>query len=420
MTPDEISQKMDEGDVDVINGVLGGTVVAKTEPQVSEEAVVQTEVNTEEEIKENIDGVEETTEIKPEVVPEVPAVNIDELEREANLAKLENERSQKEKERILVENRQLGQKLTQAKLAREEVEKQLQRQKEEQVRRESLVVPPTSEEESEFASEISKANRKLIEDIADRMGTSDPVVQELAHKMAKYEAADDARKAEEETRKQKFEDEQTQKRLYSEINEVQTKYPELKTSKPVDQLENDIVEFKKNLIHVTKVTTEIELNKAIEDYYEGGTTRELADKHGIKPVEDYQTLTVLRDLVDLKNGIKVNKYTGEDELITDGLGQKVRYGSIEEAYKISNYYDTLNKTRLESIREIGAKITQRQNAPVTLSPSETAPIEETLSPDQKAQLLNTPQKVLNANPQLQQQVDKIYAELGMEPPKHRR
>ena len=126
------------------------------------------------------------------------------------------------------------------------------------------------------------------------------------------------------------------------------------------------------------------------------------------------------DLVDLKNGIQYNPKTGEDEYITDSIGNRVRYRSIEEAYKVSNYFDTMNKARIDSYKEVNEKLTARNAAPVVLDVSETAPLETTYTEEQMRELMATPERQLKRNPQLRQQVENLYASLGMEAPKYKR
>ena len=128
------------------------------------------------------------------------------------------------------------------------------------------------------------------------------------------------------------------------------------------------------------------------------------------------------ELMDAKDGVKFNTSTGNYEPIVDDLGNQVRYRSLEEVYRINNYYDELNKQRQKAYTDVNNKLSAFNSAPVTLTTSQTTSVSERLSEDQIREGINIPLTDRNwaNNPVKRELVEKAYLAAGTTPPSTRR
>jgi septal ring factor EnvC (AmiA/AmiB activator) len=193
--------------------------------------------------------------------------------------------------------------------------------------------------------------------------------------------------------------------------------PELQTKRSIKELNEDFLRFRKDISYISNAKNVQELERAIEEYYKGGDIKNIADRNGIKPVDEYDKLAKLMEVIDLKDGLKFNNRTGEYEPILDDGGNRIRYRSLEEAYKINNYYDEINKARKQAFKDVNNKLTTLQNAPVTLPQTVTTSLDEHYTTEQMREILNMPVNQWKNDPRKRQMVEKVYSDLGIPLPK---
>lgn len=248
-------------------------------------------------------------------------------------------------------------------------------------------------------------------------GVKSSEVGELKKELLRIKELEERRAKEYEEAQQRQEEEYRQKKLIKDLDSFTSKYPELKMSDSIENLNREWMGFRKNILNITGATSPKELEHYIDDYVKGGKTKELADSHGIPFVKDYDKLMTVYELLDMKRGIKYNKELGVEEPILDDENKPVRYRTIEEAYKLSKYYDELNQARLSSMKDVQQKLRQRSQAAVTLNETETSSFDTGLSKADISRLIKMDPKQYKNNPELRQQVEAVYRSIGMEPPR---
>lgn len=412
MTVDEIQQKIDEGDMGVINGLIAGEVKkveeAPQQPEqpIQQEQPVQEEVQVTEQIEDPKVDPEELKREQERRYQEIQEKQRQlEIERELRAKEAEYQAKLKERERVLEEERQKAQALL------EENEK---------LKRTQSYKDPATEvaEEDEYETESTRRNREKIEELQKSINqteskVSSEVLEEL--NQIKKQLADEReakqKAAEEEARKKQ------EQALYDEIRSFQLKNPEVQTSKDIADINKEWIQFRKDLTTLMSPKSVAELEGYVEDYFKGGQTKEIADKNGLKGVTDYDKYSMITNLVDLKNGVEYDTRTGQPRAILDGNGNQVRYRDIGEAYRIRYYHDDLNRARMAGIKDVSNKLTEQQSRAVTINPQETTAITGPSTYDDKMNLLNADPRQLAKNPDLLKQQQELYRSLGLTPPK---
>lgn len=386
-------------DPEFLNSILSGSYKQDSE-EVVEESIQQTEepIQTQEQ--------------------ETPVVE-DEDDKARRYIAWKEQEIEREKERIREQELRYKEMIEREKQARQDLERKLEElNKRINESPSPATVASTEDEDDEYASEYSKQTRQMVKELNKTLDTiKTGEVGELKQELLRLKELEEKRVKEYEEEKRRQEEEFRQKKMISELDSFTSKYPELKLSESIDKLNRDWVGFRKNILNITRATSQRELEHYIQDYIKGGKTKELADAHGIPFVKDYDKLMVIYDLLDMKRGIRYNKETGVEEPILDDENQPVRYRNIEEAYKLSKYYDELNQARINSMKDVQAKLRQRQQSAVTLNDNETSGFNTGISKADVSRLLQLDPKQYKNNPELRQQVEAVYRMVGMEPPR---
>jgi len=368
-----------------------------------------------EEYNDSVENEEPTVETSDE-----PEEIVNEDEKQRRYIEWKEQEINKEKERVLNQERNYMEMVEKEKKARQDLEKKL----EELQKRINESPSPANqnveddEEDDPYASEYSKQTRHMVKELTKAIDTvKTGEVGELKEELLRLKKIEENRVKEYEEEKQKQENEFRQKKLVEELNSFASRHPEIKPSDSIDKLTKDWMSFRKNILNLTNATSQAELENYIDDYVNGGKTKDLADKHGIPFVNDYDKLMAIYDLLDMKRGIKYNKTTGKEEVILDDEGKPVRYRNIDEAYKLSKYYDEMNKARINSFKDVQNKLNQRRQSAVTLDNEETAGFSTGISKEQISELLALNPKQYKNNPELRKKVEAVYRMYGQTPPR---
>lgn len=413
-TREEIERGVENGDKDILNLVASGQFkVADTAPVVEENAQpVATDAAT---------VADDDTGTPTEVAPQ-KSVYDDEIEQERRYRELVEERAREEKEALLREKAEAKRLADEERKAREGLERQLQ-ELEAQRREQSVKSSPESlsEEEEEYASEYSRQTRRMIDDLKNN--SSESKIQEIVNRLIQQEREEYRKQEDERSRKldeQRKQQEATDK-LFKEIDSFQQKYDDLRTSKPVKQLNDEVVRFKSDLAYVMQIDPrdEAAVNRAISKYLSDDSERQKVESKGVRIPQDYDKFQRLQELLDFKNGIEVDKYTGQIRPIVDEFGNRVRYRSLEEAAWIKNGANEINNARREAYKEVASKIESRQQGAVTLDNKATIANETTMTAAEAMKIIDMDSPAFRRDPANLEALRRAYERAGLGLPKSR-
>lgn len=416
MPMEEIQQRMDAGDKEIINGVVTGEILPQEQTPV-EEPQMEPEV-----VEPPVEDVQpEPQEPQPEKIDEVKEPEEDPNERYLQLKEqqLEEERLRriqelKDKEDLIKRERQ----------AREELEQELQSLRERVENPPVITVDEEDNEDDEFVTEYDKKTRQLLKELMEKnqnnAGGTD-VMKRLGELERTIQEQQEIQK-----RLEKDKRNQEQRRhAFQEVENLQRTHPDLTTKKPFDNIHEDYLKFRKDIQTLTKATNAFQLENYIDDYMRGGKIKEKADSFGIKPVEDVDKYFEIMELFDAKRGVKYDKYTGKEIPSVDESGNRIVRRSLEEAYILKNYNKEIEKARQNSYKEVQKKLEFVNDKPVTLNETEVTQMQGGLSVDEVRGLINLdPRKPEDRrklkDPKLFALYEQAYRSAGMEPPKFRR
>jgi hypothetical protein len=211
----------------------------------------------------------------------------------------------------------------------------------------------------------------------------------------------------------------SRRKVFNGIREFQRNFPELQTSKDIEEIEKEYHQFRKDMARATKVSSVYELEKVLSDYFAGGEHKRMAEQKGIRPPEDYQKYLTFVELKDLKNGVQYDPVTGKEIPILNDEGNQVKYRSMEEAYIVKNYKRELEEARKRSSKEIAKKLSEANSGAVQLPSDYVGPAVTGMTVDQERAILKMhPREYMN-DPQKFELVKKFYNNLGLDVPQYR-
>lgn len=404
---EEIQNKIKEGDMNVINGVLTGTV--------------------KQQVAVNDAPAQETTEVAP-VVTETPIETEtkkpetnEEVEFLKKRAELIEQREREDKERILRDKAKAEQELASERKRREEIEQRIQLLEEQRKQKPSS--DPVSAEDDEFASDYAKATRKMVEelkesgginsgsaDLGKRLESIEKTLEKVEHEKKAQAEAEQANK-----NKQKF---------YEEIASFQNQpgRETFKTSVPYGKLYEDFLRFREDVAFVTKAKKPQDVDKTVMtmlDPANGKNVQEEFKSKGVKIPDELDKFWKIVELIDFKNGVEYDPVGQKFVQRVDSYGNPVRYASLDEAYKIKYYYESINEVKKKTMSEINQKVTTLNNTPKTLGTAETSAHEGGLTTENVAQLIRLDPRSYENNPELKDKVKQAYASVGLQMPEYR-
>jgi len=431
MTLDQIQTGMWTGDkqkqLEMVNAVLTGSVVPKTEDAVStggtdggrpEEGQSVEPTTTDGQLSPSFDS-SVNTESESEVTPLIDYEQ-EERERQARLNEFRAQQAQDEKERILLEKRETEERLEEERKANEELKNRLQMLTELQSQQHQAPNGTTNDDEDdEYVSDYAKRTRKELEELKAMYSANDPRIQKFIEKADQYEAKIQSELEARERQRAKEAADEAERKAYGSIREFQRTVPELQTSVDIQEVEKEYFQFRRDLSSATKAKSKEEFDRYMLDYFKGGEVKKLADGKGITLPKDYDTYQKVVELADMKRGVTYDPTLGKEIPILNDEGRQVTYRSLEEAYRVKNYPDEMNRIRKQVIQDYQNKLNEARSGARTLDNETTVQFTGGLTTDQVKQVLAwKPHEFIN-DPERRELVKQVYRSQGLDSPKIR-
>jgi hypothetical protein len=293
------------------------------------------------------------------------------------------------------------------------------------------------DEDETLVSSYSKNTRKMIGDIKNQIGntdTNDPKYKELTDRLGKLEQDEAERKSQadaEEARKAKLREQNKQnKKLFAEIELFQNQrdkntgaylFDDLRTEKRFEEIHEQFSKFKEKLMNYKETSSPKEQDRILMSYFDeerGAALREETERIGIVPPEEVDKYFQIVELIDLMNGVEYDPVLERFIEVKNKLGEKVKYRSLDETYRVKNYYKELNKNRKKVSKQISNKLQQLNNRPVEIGNNETAPIDQGLQPDQIRDVIEHAHLYVKDKKRYDILV-RAYNAIGQQPPAYR-
>jgi len=421
MTVEEIRQGAYTGDkekdLQMINAFLSGNVsvkqqeVSNEEPATLDNTVTETSTEGESVTEPDFDAEEEERKRRYEQFlkeKELAAQIEEERKKQLLIAKQKEEEIKKERE---------------ARLELEKKLKELSELQQTKTQQQSTTDSYTDDSEEEFVSDYAKGTREKVdrlESLINEFGSNHPKVKELEEEIRTFREEFKV-VMEERQRKAREEEEKRQRdKLYGGIREFQNRYPELKTTVDIEEVDRQYQQFRNDMAVAIKAKSVFELEQAIADYFAGGDYKKIADEKGIKAPADYNKYQAIVDLYDMKRGVKYDPVTGKENPILNDEGQRVTYRSLEEAYYVRNREKELADMRRKSSQEIAKKISQINGGAVELPSNMNGQVvQQGYTKDQVNTLLNTDIKAIINDPVKLDEFKRLSIAMGYDAPVYR-
>lgn len=421
MTVEEIRQGAYTGDkekdLQMINAFLSGNVsvkqqeVSNEEPATLDNTVTETSTEGETVTEPDFDAEEEERKRRYEQFlkeKELAAQIEEERKKQLLIAKQKEEEIKKERE---------------ARLELEKKLKELSELQQTKTQQQSTTDSYTDDSEEEFVSDYAKGTREKVdrlESLINEFGSNHPKVKELEEEIRTFREEFKV-VMEERQRKAREEEEKRQRdKLYGGIREFQNRYPELKTTVDIEEVDRQYQQFRNDMAVAIKAKSVFELEQAIADYFAGGDYKKIADEKGIKAPADYDKYQAIVDLYDMKRGVKYDPVTGKENPILNDEGQRVTYRSLEEAYYVRNREKELADMRRKSSQEIVKKISQINGGAVELPSNMNGQVvQQGYTKDQVNTLLNTDIKAIINDPVKLDEFKRLSIAMGYDAPVYR-
>lgn len=421
MTAEEIRQGAYTGDkekdLQMINAFLSGNVSVKQQEVSNEEPATLDKTVTE-------------TSTEGETVTE-PDFDVEEEERKRRYEQFLKEKElaaqiEEERKKQLLIAKQKEEEIKKEREARLELEKKLKELSELQqtkTQQQSTTDSYTDDSEEEFVSDYARGTREKVdrlESLINEFGSNHPKVKELEEEIRTFREEFKV-VMEERQRKAREEEEKRQRdKLYGGIREFQNRYPELKTTVDIEEVDRQYQQFRNDMAVAIKAKSVFELEQAIADYFAGGDYKKIADEKGIKAPVDYDKYQAIVELYDMKRGVKYDPVTGKENPILNDEGQRVTYRSLEEAYYVMNREKELADMRRKSSQEIAKKISQINGGAVELPSNMNGQVvQQGYTKDQVNTLLNTDIKAIINDPVKLDEFKRLSIAMGYDAPVYR-
>ena len=408
MTEQQATDRINSSNVDeakaAINAVLSGQIkkeepvtapiapTASVEPVVTSEPVVEAQPNT--------DPLEQARKYSELMMAEARSKNEQVLRDKINLENQINEEKQK----------------------RTELEARL-RQMEEQ-RHSSAPAAESTATEEDFLPDYAKQQAEKIKQLELKLQNSEnPGFQEFR---AELDALKKDRIAREELQKieaEKLKIERNKEKIYGEVSQLQEQYEDLKTNKPFNKIADEFLTFRKDLGVLLKCRTTDEVDVMVNQFFDPNSGKALRDKaaeYGIKPPEETDKFQKVIEYIDTKNGVRYDPILKKYVDITDGFGNRVRYASLDDVYKIKNFNRTMSSVKKQTATEVGERLSQLEDSVGgRIDNSETIFPTNKVSEAQAEQLINADPASYWNNPKAREMVRKAYEAQGIPAPTYK-
>mgnify|MGYP001243305835 FL=1 len=421
MTVEEIRQGAYTGDkekdLQMINAFLSGNVsvkqqeVSNEEPATLDNTVTETSTEGESVTEPDFDAEEEERKRRYEQFlkeKELAAQIEEERKKQLLIAKQKEEEIKKERE---------------ARLELEKKLKELSELQQTKTQQQSTTDSYADDSEEEFVSDYARGTREKVdrlESLINEFGSNHPKVKELEEEIRTFREEFKVVMEERQRKAREEEEKRQREKLYGGIREFQNRYPELKTTVDIEEVDRQYQQFRNDMAVAIKAKSVFELEQAIADYFAGGDYKKIADEKGIKAPVDYDKYQAVVELYDMKRGVKYDPVTGKENPILNDEGQRVTYRSLEEAYYVRNREKELADMRRKSSQEIAKKISQINGGAVELPSNMNGQVvQQGYTKDQVNTLLNTDIKAIINDPVKLDEFKRLSIAMGYDAPVYR-
>lgn len=404
---EEVNTLLEAGDADTTEAVMSGMIkidgfTGDPEPVVEE--------NVEEVVEEVI---EETPAENPEpVVEPEPVVSDNSEETEEMLKALKAE-------------------IEAANKAREEEKLELLKQIEElkkPIEEPEPVAEPDldielEDEDPDLATDFEKNTRKIFEAEIKKIKQSNSgsqvqasAIKTLEEKLEQVLSAN--QKALEEQQA-----EQNRKIIFREIDDFSKGKNNLEIPMGIGDAREEQYQLKEDIAKALEINIDADpwevervyRRVAAEDSVLARKQRSILESKGIQIPEYTKNYLNLISLFERKNGRRFNKYTGKMEDITDSVGNKSVLPSMEDAYRLSDYYNLVSKASNDASLEVQKKLQEQQETVATIDNSSTSDIDgdSKFTEEEFASLMQIDKQTLLKNPQLLRRYAAAMAKVGV-------
>ena len=413
----EINARLEANDPEVIYALANGEM--RVIPEDAEEVAV------EEETTEVVDDepVDPMTVIQESIQEESEPVKEEEDDLYLDMIKQVKEENQSNLDKVLKENEELRNQMKTSDERYQDLLKKMESRETEHTQQPSLSLNE-DEDDIELASTYSKNNRQLIQSLRDEirsLRTQGPASQqELYDKIEKLEVAelerDKLAKQEDERRS----NEREQEKVFTEVETFIKGNERFKLNKSVKDRYEDHLKMRGEIEKYLGTSTPEIVTRAIYGvvYGESDKYKKLRDqmtKSGIEIPEDTKAYLELSEMVDLKNGLQLDRKTGKYEELKGDDGRPVHYRNLGEVYKLSDFYeDDIVKARREQTQAIASQLDSRSQSPTVLPESvlHDQTSGDTITPDEKNRILSMSKDDIRKNPELMKKFETIMSEIN--------
>lgn len=294
-------------------------------------------------------------------------------------------------------------------------------------------VAPVIEEDEDVvdaASEYSRNTRKIIESLKEEIRSipktvaNDDKVALLTQKLDALEAERINERNEIKQRNELAQKQKTRQQLFDSLRKFQSVNERFKTKTDPEELADQYRLFRLEVAEMIGSNEPRDINRAVDSLVRGNSVhdeefRSRAVKEGVKIPNEIDKFIMLSDINDTKNGLKYNRITGNFDPIRDDMGRQVVHKSLDEAYKVCNFYEKINEARKEAAMSYQKKMDVRDNSAVVLDNTVVSSDSEhgVMTVDKVRELTKMPYAMYKNNPALAKQVEEAYRSIGIEPPR---
>ena len=410
---DEASQRIDSGDLEVINGLISGDVVIgeapegegqPQEPVQQEQAVVETPAPV----------AQEPVAPQQEVVTETNEP-VEQPNEQAAQQEIENRYEVEKKAREQAEAKARADAET-ARLAREKIE-EIKSLNISDISSVKVDMPDVQEDDmaADLAGEYGRNTRTIVDSIKESLGNAASVDQitALEQKLnAILELEEGRRKSDEVAAAERAKRERFNK-LFTEVDAFSNEHQDtFGLNRSASSVYEDTLAFKNKIKNYLGTDDPMQIESAYRKAVTG-SDNELVEKLkavGVSAPSDALNYLKLAEVVDLKNGYKFNDYTGQFEEIKNSDGDRVVLQSIDDAYKLSRFNDIMNEAKASQAKEIEKKLTERSNGATLLPDVDVSDGDNgAMTLEEKQRILSLPPSAFKNNPDL---VNKLNSIIG--------
>lgn len=405
-TQEEVNELLENGDAEVTQAIIDGMViidgaVKEVEP---EEDVIETQLEVDEAQPEEVEPKEQ------ESIPEAPDFSEELANATSSIRndfeeQLRKERAEREALlKTIEELKQLKQEPV-----KEEPEQELNIQLE--------------DEDPDLETEYAKNTRRMIEALkSSNSGSTEQAahVKELEQKLETFLSNQEAeRKAKEAERNRKA--------LYKEIDEFSKGKPQIEIPIGIGDAREEQYALKEGIAKAFNIDIDarpgdvetIYRRIAAEDSVLANKQRAILKEKDVEIPDYTKNYLNLITLYERKNGTRFNPYTGKKETITDAFGNTSVLASVEEAYKLSPFYQSEQGQRYnDASLEVQKRLQEQQETVATIDNSTTSDVSgsENITEEDFTNLMMLDKQALLSNPMYLRQYGAAMTKMGMKVP----